>query len=63
MTDTTWNCTLAHGPSRPAPRSMARLWQAWVVAPLHCALDSALRAGELRGLDSGTLADIGYRRD
>ena len=63
MTDTTWFSTLAHGPSRSAPRRMARWWAAWLVVPLHRALDSALRAGELRGLDAGTLTDIGYRRD
>ena len=38
------------------------LWHRAVTAPLHRTLDTALRAGELRDLGSGTLADIGYRR-
>lgn len=68
MTDTTWTTTT----TRPVTscqlheasigRAIARFWKAWVLKPLHRALDSALSAGELRGLNPGTLADIGYRR-
>jgi hypothetical protein len=42
--------------------TLGALWVRAVVAPLHRALDAGLRAGELRELDAGTLADIGYRR-
>jgi hypothetical protein len=43
--------------------TLAGCWERAVAARLHRALDTALRAGELRELGSGTLADIGYRRD
>jgi hypothetical protein len=42
--------------------TLGAFWARVVTAPLHRALDAGLRAGELRELDSGTLADIGYRR-
>lgn len=62
MTDTTWTHSMP--PAAPAMGGgpLARLWTARVTAPLHRALDAALRAGELRELDSATLADIGLRR-
>ena len=45
-----------------AGRILARFWTVRVVTPLHRALDSALLAGELRDLNAGGLADMGYRR-
>ena len=68
MTDTTWMTTAARSGGSPAGhesatgRAIARFWMARALKPLHRALDSALRAGELGGLNPGTLADIGYRR-
>lgn len=41
---------------------LGRFWRVRVIAPLHRALDSALRAGELGALSGQTLSDIGYRR-
>ena len=68
MTDTTWTTTSAC-PAQPRERrefsagsSLARFWRARVLAPLHRALDSALKAGELHALNSETLGDLGYRR-
>ena len=69
MTDTTWTTTSAcpvpagSGRARSVARLLARFWEARVVTPLHRALDSALLAGELRDVNAGTLADMGYRRD
>jgi hypothetical protein len=65
MSDTTWTSTLDRpGIRRPSVTGRAgRFWILHVVWPLHRALDSALRAGELRSLDPSTLTDIGYRRD
>lgn len=68
MTDTTWTSSSTGFPARHGARSpgpiaaKAGLWKRVLAAPLHRALDSALRAGELRDLGPGTLADIGYRR-
>lgn len=68
MTDTTWTTTNASpvpagsGRVRSVAGLVARFWEATVVTPLHRALDSALLAGELRDVDAGTLADMGYRR-
>ena len=69
MTDTVWTTTRAcparaeSGGARSAAAILARFWEARVVTPLHRALDSALLAGELRDVNAGTLADMGYRRD
>jgi len=41
---------------------LARVWKIRVLVPLHRALDSALRADELRTLNQGILDDMGYRR-
>lgn len=68
MTDTTWTyARIGIGRRAPARRAgiaaiMAGIWNRRLTAPLHRALDGALRAGELRDLGSHTLADIGYRR-
>lgn len=66
MTGTTWTSTGTRAaPRRSAstpPAALAAFWHRVVVAPLHRALDAALRAGELEGLNPATLADIGYRR-
>jgi hypothetical protein len=68
MTDTTWTSTTtsARFPAPPQGATLAgmltRFWAAHVLTPLHRALDSALRAGELGSLNSNALDDIGYRR-
>lgn len=63
MSETTWTPTSNRLALRQPRRVPARGWITRVAAPLHRVLDAALRAGELRELDAGTLADIGYRRD
>lgn len=67
MTETTWTSAAGVG-ARPGMQDpsltavLGRFWASLVTAPLHRALNSALRAGELGALDASTLADIGYRR-
>ena len=68
MSETTWT-SASTGPATAGgamatgmAATLGALWVRAVVAPLHRALDAGLRAGELRELDAGTLADIGYRR-
>lgn len=69
MIDTTLTSAIAGFPAQggkrahAVPGTLPRLWRKSVVLPLHRALDSALRIGDLRELNAGTLADIGYRRD
>jgi len=66
MTETAWTSAEsglapeAHIPGLAA--SVAGWWHRVLVAPLHRALDASLQAGELEGLNAGTLADIGMRR-
>ena len=62
MIESTWTPAVAESASGPTNQTIERLWRAHVVMPLHRALDAALRTGELRTLDAGTLADIGYRK-
>lgn len=63
MTETTWRSATAMArPARPM-HAFGRVWRERLLASLHRALDAGLRAGELAALDTGTLADIGYRRD
>jgi hypothetical protein len=68
MSETTWTSASSGFATASGARASGRaatlgaLWVRAVVEPLHRALDAGLRAGELRALDSGTLADIGYRR-
>lgn len=69
MIDTALTSTIAGFPAQggkgahSVAGTLPRLWRRSVVVPLHRALDSALRIGDLRELNAGTLADIGYRRD
>jgi len=68
MTDTTWTSSTTHAAPRAGIQKhsvtamLGRFWRVRVIAPLHRALDSALRAGELGALSGQTLSDIGYRR-
>jgi hypothetical protein len=68
MTDTTWPSLTPGNASRTVRQSpssiamLARVWKIRVLVPLHRALDSALRADELRTLNQGILDDMGYRR-
>lgn len=62
MTETTWTYSMAGAARRRGHGRVTRLWLEHVLAPLHRALDGALRADDLRRLNGATLADIGLHR-
>lgn len=63
MTETVWSNSITYRARAGRVGALARLWASYVAAPLHRALDAALRADQLRGLNGSMLADIGLRRD